>query len=156
MGRPVAGRIGDADPRPKEPHIVVDLGDRADRGARVPRGGLLLDGDRRRQAFDVVDVRLLHHVEELAGVGRERLDIAALAFGIDGVEGERALARAGQAGQHDKLLAWQVEGDVLEVVLARAADGDEFGGHSSRNVGARGPFGKPCKGLVPNRFAAAR
>jgi hypothetical protein len=36
----------------------------------------------------MIDVRLLHHVEELAGVGRKRLDIAALALGIDGVEGE--------------------------------------------------------------------
>ncbi len=37
----------------------------------------------------MVDVRLLQHVEELAGIGRQRLDIAPLALGIDGVEGER-------------------------------------------------------------------
>ena len=61
------------------------------------RGGLLLDGDGGRQAVDLVDVRLLHHLEELARIGREALDIAALALGIDGVEGERGLARAGQA-----------------------------------------------------------
>ena len=38
----------------------------------------------------MLDVRLLHHLEELAGVGREALDVAALAFGVDGVEGEAA------------------------------------------------------------------
>ena len=87
-------RVGDADPGEEEAHIVVDLGDGADRRARVPRGRLLLDGDRRRQTLDMVHVRLLHHVEELARIGRERLDIAPLALGIDRVEGERGLAGA--------------------------------------------------------------
>ena len=84
----------------------------------------LFDRDRRRQAFDVVDVGLVHHAEELAGVGGQRFDVAALAFGIDGVEGERGLAGAGQAGDHDQLLARQVEVDVLEVVRACTADAD--------------------------------
>ena len=74
----------------------------------------------------MIDVRLLHHVEELARIGRERLDIAALALGIDGVEGERGFAGAGEPGDHHELLPGQVEGDVLEVVLPRAADRDEF------------------------------
>src|SRR5207249_6964917 len=34
---------------------VVDFGDRADRRARVPGGGFLLDADRRRQAAEVID-----------------------------------------------------------------------------------------------------
>ena len=84
-------------------------------------------GDR---PVDMVDVGLLHHVEELPRIGRQRLDIAPLALGIDGVEGERGLAGARQPGDHHELLARQIERDVLEIVLARAADGDEFGGHS--------------------------
>ena len=148
-GKPGRRRIGDADAREQQPHIVVDLGDRADRGARVARGGLLLDGDGRRQPVDMVDVRLLHHVEELARVSREQLDIAALALGIDGVEGERGFAGARKPGDHHELFPGQVEGDVLEVVLPRAADRDEFGGHYPSNVGAQGPFNKPRKGLVP-------
>jgi hypothetical protein len=91
-----------------------------ERGLR--RGRLLLDGDGRRQAVDLVDVRLLHHLEELAGIGRQALDVAALALGIDRVEGERGLARAGQAGHHDQAVARQVEVDVLQIVLARAAE----------------------------------
>ena len=121
-GEPGRGRIGNADPRPQQPHIVVDLGDGADRRARVLRGGLLLDGDGGRQPVDVVDVGLLHHVEELAGIGRQRLDIATLTLGIDGVEGERGLARARQPGDHHELFARQLDRDVLEIVLARAAD----------------------------------
>ena len=94
------GRVGDADPRPEQAQVVVDLGDRGDRRARVLRGGLLLDRDRRRQAGDQVDVRLLHQLEELARIGRQALDVAPLALGVDRVEGEARLARAGQAGDH--------------------------------------------------------
>ncbi len=119
------GRIGHADARPQKPHVVVDLGDGADRGARIARGGLLLDGDGRRQPVDLVDIGLLHHLQELPRIGGQALDVAALALGIDGVEGERGFARAGQAGQHHELVARQIEIDVLEIVLARAADGDD-------------------------------
>ena len=83
-----------ADVGEQQAQVVVDLGDRADGRARVGAGGLLLDGDRRRQPLDQVDVGLLHLLEELPGVGRQRLDVAPLPFGVDGVEGERRLARA--------------------------------------------------------------
>ena len=99
------GRIGHADPRPQQPHVVVDLGDGADGRARILRGGLLLDGDRRRQAVDLVDVGLLHHLQELARIGRQRFDVAPLSLGVDGVEGERRFARAGQPRKHHELVA---------------------------------------------------
>src|SRR6202012_4529845 len=37
-----------ADPRPQQAQVVVDLGDGPDRRARIARGGLLIDRDRRR------------------------------------------------------------------------------------------------------------
>ena len=67
-----------ADVGEQQPEVVVDLGDRADRRSRVRAGGLLLDRDRRRQAVDQIDVRLLHLLEELPGVRRQRLDVAPL------------------------------------------------------------------------------
>ncbi len=69
----------------------------------------------------MVDIGLLHELEELAGIGRERLDIAPLPLGIDGVEGEARLARAGQAGDHRQRVAGDVDRDILEVVLAGTA-----------------------------------
>ena len=90
----VVGAIGRAGAREQQPQVVVDLGHRADGRARVVAGGLLLDGDRRRQALDQVDVGLLHQLQELARVGGERLDVAPLALGVEGVEGERGLSRA--------------------------------------------------------------
>ncbi|MCY1229333.1 hypothetical protein D9M72_416970 [compost metagenome] len=117
-------RIGNADAREEQAHVVVDLGDRADRRARVARGRLLLDRDRRRQAVDLVDIRLLHHLEELTRIGRQALDIAALPFGIDRIEGERGLAGAGKSGHHDQLVARQIEVDAFQIVLARTTNGD--------------------------------
>ena len=81
-----------------------------------------------RQPLDEVDVGLVHLAEELAGVGRQRLDVAALALGEDRVEREAGLARAGQPGEHDEGVARQVERDVLEVVLPGAPD-DQLVGH---------------------------
>ncbi|MND56580.1 hypothetical protein D3C80_476890 [compost metagenome] len=118
------GRIGNTDARKKQTHIVVDFGDSADRRARVARRRLLFDRDRRRQAFDLVDIRLLHHFQKLAGIGRQAFDITALAFRIDRVEGKRGLARSGKAGHHDQRIAGQVEIDALQVMLARAANGN--------------------------------
>ena len=117
-------RVGHADARPQQAHVVVDLGDGADRRARIFRRGLLLDRDRRRQPVDLVDVGLLHHLQELARIGRQRLDVAPLAFGVDRVEGERGFAGAGQAREHDELVARYLDVDVFQIVLARAANGD--------------------------------
>ena len=86
-----------ADARPEQAHVVVDLGDRADRRPRVAVGGLLVDRDGGAEALDEVDVGPVDLPEELARVRRQRLDVAALAFGEDRVEGERRLARARQA-----------------------------------------------------------
>ena len=113
-----------ADARPQQAQVVVDLRHGADRRARVARGRLLVDRDRGRQALDRVDVRLVHLPQELAGVGAQRLDVAALALGVDRVERERRLARAGQARDDHERVARHGDGDVLEVVLAGARDDD--------------------------------
>ncbi len=117
-------RVGHADAREQQAQVVVDLRHGADGGAWVFRGGLLFDGDGGRQAVDVIDVGLLHHLEELARVRRQALDVAALALGVDGVEGERGFARARQSREHDERVARDLEIDVLQVVLACAAHMD--------------------------------
>ena len=134
LDRPAAVRaVGLADRGVEQAQVVVDLGHRADGRARVLRRRPLLDRDRRREALDRVDVGLLHLLEELPGVGRERLDVAALPLGEDRVEGERGLARAGDAGDDDEPVARDVAGEVLEVVLARAADPEGVHGRGDSN-----------------------
>jgi hypothetical protein len=114
--------VGVPDPGPQQPQVVVDLGDGADRGARVARSGLLVDGDGRRQALDRVHVGLVHLPEELPRVGRQRLHVAPLALRVDGVEGQRGLARARQPGDDHQRVARDAQVEVLQVVLAGAGD----------------------------------
>ena len=125
---PSFGAVLHADAGVQQAEVVVDLGDRADGGAGVAAGRLLVDRDRRREAVDVVDVGLVHLPQELAGVGAQALHVAALALGVDRVEGEAALAGAGQTGEDDQPVARQLDVDVAQVVLAGAADDDAFGG----------------------------
>ncbi len=113
----------------EQAQVVVDLGDGADGRSRAAAGGLLLDGDGRAEAFDGIHVGPLDLIEELPRVGRERLDVAALPFGVDGVEGQRALARAGQTGDHRQRVAGNADVDVAQVVLARAAYRNVSDGH---------------------------
>ena len=90
----------------------------------------------------MVDVGLLHHLEELARIGAQRLDVTALPLGIDGVEGERALAGAGEAGDDGQRAARQIEVDVLQVMGAGAPDADLAcgmrGGQAGHRVAPRG------------------
>ncbi len=92
---------------------------------------LLVDGYGGRESLDVIDIGLVHAAEELAGVGREALHVATLPFGVDGVEGEGALPRAGHAGDDHQLVAGNGYVDVLEVVLSRALNDDVLLGHIS-------------------------
>ena len=127
--RPAADRaVRPPDPRIEEAEVVVDLRHRADRRPRVSRRGLLVDRDRRREPVDRVDVRLLHHLEELACVRGERLDVSALPLRVDRVEREARLPGAREAGDADEGIPRERDGDVLEVVLAGAVD-DELIGH---------------------------
>ena len=86
----------------------------------------MVDGDGRREAGDLVHVRLLHLAEELAGVGRERLHVAALTLGKYRVKGQGRLARAREAGKDHHLVARHLDRDVLQVMSARALDHEFF------------------------------
>ena len=114
--------VGATGARPEEAHEVVDFGGGGDGGAGVAGGVLLPDGNAGGDAFDFIDGGLFHAFEELAGVGREGLDVAALAFRVDGVEGEGALTGTGDAGYDGELVVGDGESEVLEVVEARTAD----------------------------------
>jgi hypothetical protein len=76
----------------EQTQVIVDFGDCADRRARVVTGRLLLDRDRRRESLDQIDIGFLHALQKLSRIGRQRLDIAALSFGVQGIESQRRLA----------------------------------------------------------------
>ncbi len=130
--RPPADRaVRPTDARVEQAQVVVDLGDGPDRRARVARRRLLVDRDGRREPVDRVDVGLLHHLEELARVGRERLDVPSLPLRVDRVEGEARLSGAREAGHADERVPRQPDRDVLQVVLAGAVDDQLTGCHAT-------------------------
>ena len=87
---------------------------------------VLLDGDGGADALDVVHVGLVHALQELPRVGGEALHVPSVALGVDGVEGERGLARTARPGDDDEVLPRELEGDVLQVMFPRALDPDVF------------------------------
>jgi hypothetical protein len=84
----------------------------------------LLDRDRRAESVDGIDVRPLHLVEKLPRIRREGLHVAALAFRIDGVEGQRRLSRPAQSCDDSEGVARDLDVDIFQIVLARAMHTD--------------------------------
>ena len=95
------------------------------RRAGAGRTAALLERHRRRQPGDLLDVRGADLVEQPAGVRRHGLEVAALRLGVQRAEGERGLARAGDPGEGDDRVAWEVDVHVAQVVLAGSPHADE-------------------------------
>jgi len=122
------GAIGPAQPGEEEAEEVVDLGHRGHRALAASAGLALLDADGGRDARDGVHLRPGHLLDELPGVGAHRIEKPALAFGEEQIEGEGAFAGAADAGDDDKPPERNADGEVFEIVLAGALDGDGAGG----------------------------
>src|SRR5208282_1927270 len=121
--------MGHSDGRVEQAQVIVDFGDGAYGRARTAAGGFLFDGNRRAEPIDRVDVGALHLIEKLAGVGGKRLYIAPLAFGIDRIESERGFAGAAQTRNDRQSIAGNLDVNILQVVLARAAHRNPGDGH---------------------------
>ncbi len=91
----------------------------------------MIDGNRRGQAFDDIDVWFVHLSEELTRISAEALHVATLTFGIDGVERKAALAATRKTRQDDETVTRKLYVDVLQVVFTRSAD-DDLIGHGDR------------------------
>jgi hypothetical protein len=78
--------MGMPDASKEETKIIVDFRHRAHGRPGIMRRPFLVNGYSRAKSFNVINVRFLHLPQELAGIGRKRLYIAALPFGIYGIE----------------------------------------------------------------------
>jgi hypothetical protein len=108
--------VGLTDPGIEKTKEVIDLGDGAYGTAGVLVGSLLFDGDNGAEAGDLVHIRSFHIADELAGIGPEAFHIAALAFCVNGIEGEGGLSAAANAGDDHELVPGDADVDVLEIV----------------------------------------
>jgi hypothetical protein len=130
--------------RVENAQIVVDLGDRPHRGSRVRRRALLLDRDRRREAAQGFDLRPIELPEELPRVGAQRLDVAPLPFGVEGVERQARLAGPARPREDDERALGDREPVDVEVVLAGPPDLHEV--RFARRAGALRRRGEARRG----------
>src|SRR5262249_61759506 len=86
------------------------------------------------KAVNQIAVRLLPVVEQGPAVGAERFQVAALALGVERVEGQGALTRTAGPGQHGQPVAGKVHVDILQIMLTRAPDADPIGAAGRRAV----------------------
>ena len=121
-----------ADSGKEQAEIIVNLRDGPDGGPRVMAGALLLDGNRRGEPFDRIHVRLAHLLQELPGIGGEGLDVPALPFGVDRVEGEGRFAGPAQTCDDHEPVPRNLNVQILEVMLPRPAD-DDRAAHKRRD-----------------------
>ncbi len=125
-GRRFAGprTMGFANRREQKVQVARDIGHGADRRAGIGGKRFLLDRNDRRQAEHKVDVGLGDLRDEALGVTRQRLHVAALALGVDGVERQARFPRTGETGDDNQTIARDLDRDVLEIVHARALHRD--------------------------------
>ena len=68
--------------------MIIELGHCANRAARAAHWVGLINGDCGQDAFNLIDHRLIHAVQELSRVGGEGFDVSSLPFCIERVEGQ--------------------------------------------------------------------
>ena len=124
-----------ADRGVEDTEVIVDFRRRGDGGAGIGRCDALFNRNGGRESLDVIDLRLLHPVQELPGIGGETLDIAPLSLGKERVKGERRLSRATRPGDDDQLVPGNRDIKVTQIMLPCALDPDEtLIAHRIRNV----------------------
>ena len=111
---------------PQQAQEMPDLGGRRDRALAPAARQALLDRHGRRDAVHRIDLGPAGRLHDAARIGVQRFEVAALAFVEQDVEGQRALARAGHAGDDAELAARDGDAQGLQVVLAGVDDADRF------------------------------
>ena len=104
----------------QEAQEVIDLGQRRDGALAAAAARALLDRDGRRNAVYGVDVGAAGGLDELARVRVQRLEVAALAFGEQDVERDRALAAAADTRDDRELVARDRQGSTFFRLCSRA------------------------------------
>src|SRR5712692_6400241 len=125
----------------QQAQVMGNLGYRSDSRIAATAAHALLDRHRRREAGQQIDVGSSHDLDELARIGRQTVNVAALPLSVDDVKNQGGLPRAGQAGDHDHFVPWDLHRDVLRVVLLSTNQGDRMVGGWGLGAGGWGKFG---------------
>src|SRR5579871_5060696 len=118
------GTMRHSDRSEEQAKVIVDLGDRSDSRSGAAASSLLLDRDGRAKSIDCIDIRTFHLIQKLPRIGRQSLNIASLALGINRVKSQRRFPRAAQPGDNGESVTWNLHVDVFQIVLPGAPDRD--------------------------------
>ena len=127
LGRYVQGRrvhvpVGahmTAEAREHEAQVVQKLRGGAEGGVHAGNAGPLAQGEGRRHVQHFIHGGAAGLGDAPAGIGGERLQVAAAALGVQHAQCERAFARAGNACDAHELPQRHVQAEVLQVVHPR-------------------------------------
>ena len=121
---PAFGAVREADGPVEQTQIVVNLRDRGDDGTRISTRRTLLDGDCGGQSLDPFHIWLLHLIEELTGIGRKRLHITSLPFGIKCIKGQRGLPATRESRHNGQRITGNPHVHIPQVVDLRPLNDD--------------------------------
>ena len=122
--RAVVHAVLQAQLHPQQAQEVPDLGGGGHGALAAAAAQPLFDGHRGRYAVNRVHLGPPGRLHDAAGVGVQAFQIAPLPFVEQDVEGQRALARTADAGDHVELAARNVHAQALQVVLFGVDDAD--------------------------------
>ena len=141
--------------REQQAKEVKELRDGGDGALAAAATGALLDAHRRRDAGDQIHVGPRQLLDELARIEIHRIEKTALAFGEQKIKRQRAFTRTAHARNDDQFVAWNFQRKILEVVFARAADGDGVcGGAGVFGIKQHAPVLTPAQSFATLRLEA--
>ncbi len=110
---PADRAVRNPDPRVKQAQVIINFRDRPDRGTRIFRRRLLIDGNGRGKPLDIIHIRLFHLAQKLPRIGGKGFHIAAAPLRVNGVERKRGLSRAGKPRQNHQFIARYFNVDIF-------------------------------------------
>ena len=89
---PALGAMRFTYPGKQQTKIIINFRYRPHRGTGIAPRRLLVDGNGRRQSFNVIHIRFVHLSQKLAGIGGQAFHITALPFRVNRIKSQRTLA----------------------------------------------------------------
>ena len=98
---------------PDDFEVIVDFRQRADRRSCGAHVIFLFNRNRRENAIDRINFRLVHAIEKLSHIRGESFHVATLSFGIERMKSERRLAGTRGPGDDRELAVCDIEIEPL-------------------------------------------
>ena len=93
--------------------VVLQIGHRADGGARIHRDRFLFNRNDRRQPINEIDIGFFELCDKAFGVSGHRLQESTLSFSVDGIKRQRGFTGTANPCDNDEFVSWDLNFNVL-------------------------------------------